>query len=99
MIKFINNTEHTEAWGAHAWTTTTEAECYCDICKDSSYELYDGGVKGEICGKCLLGMADTKEGTCEYHGDDCTVYYDEFNGEWLCEDCFLDRADRVEIEM
>ena len=84
-------------WGCYgdACPKKHEIHLYCDHCGDEQSKLYGAENGDEVCISCLKNSLETNttdDIPCEYCGTaDWKMY--KYNGEWVCEDCLLEKAE------
>ena len=76
---------------------------YCDECGTFTEELFKSLKYTDICWECYKeqflskvcdDMDDTLCAECGSDAEDMFLY----NGDWVCEDCLKDMAERVDTE-
>lgn len=77
---------------------------YCDKCEevsDADNPLYVGQNGEDLCWDCYKAQYtekicdDMDETKCAHCGNE-TEYMYLVDGEWMCEDCLMERAERVQ---
>lgn len=77
---------------------------YCDKCEDYTKELFVGKNGEELCWDCYKDQFlskicdDMDETKCSVCGYDWDMMYQIEGNEWVCEDCLLEMAERVDTE-
>lgn len=76
---------------------------FCDKCEECTDELYVGCNGEELCEDCYKGQFNSKicDDLDEDHCADCGAEAEElfdYDGEWLCSSCLMERAERVDTE-
>ena len=80
-----------------------ESVYYCDECGDYTHELYDHEGK-ELCWECYKAQYtekicdDMDETKCSSCGCEAEEMFQIEGHEWVCEDCLMDLAEKVDTE-